>query len=453
MWKGVSGGTICAIATGSGIGGIAVLRVSGPDARSIASNCCKSFPSDPVSHHIYYTTFVDPKNSSEIIDSCLVSYFEHGRSFTGEETIEISCHGGTTVPQLILNALISCGARLANPGEFTARAFFNGKLDLVQAEAVLQLIESGSQASARMAVRQLRGDVSAKLLKIEDDIVWALSHLEASIDYSEQGIELVAPDTLNQRILGAQTEIRKLLKTYRSGQHIRQGFQVAIVGEPNVGKSSLLNSLAGEERAIVTEHAGTTRDFVEAKIFFESLLINFVDTAGLRVSDDPVEKIGIERTIEKMKTMDLILLVQGDTGLDPADLADLPKDVPILSVRSKGDLRIGSTGSSFATGRAEIVTSAKTGEGMELLLKRISEIARSQIDEAPEAAIQSRHFECLTRSDEALSTALSELNKNMSPEFVAFELQRALDAVFEVSGKKTDEQVLDRVFKEFCLGK
>ena len=450
MWKGLSEGTICAIATGSGIGGIAVVRMSGPDSRKIAIACCKGFPVDAESHKSYYCSVYDPSFPKEPVDTGLVVYFAQGKSFTGEETVEISCHGGSVVPKMVLEVLIGQGARLANPGEFTARAFINQKLDLTQAEGVLNLIESNSEVAARVAARQLRGGLSQKLMSIEELILRILSHLEAQIDYSEQGLQVASSEEMQGWADEVLCGISQLMRTYQGGEYLRRGFQVAIVGQPNVGKSSLLNRLAEEELAIVTDQPGTTRDFVEAKVLHDGIFIHFIDTAGLRSSEDKVEKIGIERAVAKMSTVDLVLVVTDGDHSSSAEMEMLiPKNVSKISVRSKADL----VGPGLRSSSGEIWTSAKTGEGIDQIFREVVGRARARIEEISEVAIRSRHLDCLRRAEIAMRAAMTGIQQELSPEFVALELRSALDAVFEVTGKKCDEEVLDKVFSEFCLGK
>ncbi len=293
--------TICAVSTPHGVGGISVIRVSGLDTLSIVAKICPFLPEHPESHRVYFGVLRNSQNaagsaSADEIDEVLVTYFKKGKSFTGEEVIEISCHGSPVICQSILHELVLLGARPADRGEFTFRAFMNGKLDLVQAESVLSLIESQSQQAARLALRQLKGSVSKKLEDIENDMTWVLALAEAGIDFSTEGIQLVENSVVLERLDKIEKSLEELVGTFKVGRVLKDGFRIVLTGLPNVGKSSLLNLFLEDERAIVTDIPGTTRDVIHGDTSFKGVKFTFLDTAGLRESvSDLVEKIGIQK--------------------------------------------------------------------------------------------------------------------------------------------------------------
>jgi tRNA modification GTPase len=465
--------TICALSTPPGVGGIAVIRVSGPRAFQITRALCSFLPNSPESHHIYFGTAYEETPSETAkkaaIDEVLVSCFANGRSFTGEETTEISSHGSPVLVANLLKELIKSGARMARPGEFTFRAFMNGRMDLVQAESVLALIESQSKPAAQVALRHLKGGLSKDFALLEDDLVWILAQLEASIDFSTEGIDVIPSEVLTARTERVLGKVTQLLESYEQGQVLRDGLRVAILGRPNVGKSSLLNALVREERAIVTDQAGTTRDLVEGQILLGGQTVTFVDTAGLRITENEIEKIGIQRSLQAMKTADLILyVIETENGLASEDqerLKELPKDTYL--VINKSDLFAqlipsGESGVSQVFEKLRIVdwpikrafaVSAKTGLGLNGILNEIEDHILQDVTDSSNIIVQARHMELLQRIHSCLLKATELIKVDDSPEFIAFELQDAIKAIHELLGKEFHEQVIDRIFKEFCLGK
>lgn len=470
--------TICALSTPSGVGGIAVIRISGLKALQISRKLCPFLPKKAESHRIYYgiccSLGSDGENPGESLDEVLVSYFADGRSFTGEETIEISCHGGQVITATLLKELVKAGCRMATRGEFTYRAFMNGRLDLVQAESVLSLIESQSRQSAKVALRQLQGHLSNEFQRIESDLLWILAHLEASIDFSTEGIEVVSTSVLVERTEGLIGFLDRLLESYNQGRVIRDGLQVALVGRPNAGKSSLLNAVLKEDRAIVTAHAGTTRDTVEGRISVAGIPVTFVDTAGLRETNDEIEKAGIERSRAAMKKSDFIFCVVDLGSADwRAELAEVfdpsKKDADEGSEKAAeryyifNKMDLDRSGELRAEARAELerrgvlergfFVSALTHEGLSLIESLVSDRVKMFSSESSNVVTQGRHFELLQKIRTCLSTAIELMRVDSSPEFIAFELQESIRAVHELLGKEFHEQVIDRIFKEFCLGK
>jgi len=436
--------TIAAVSTAPGLGGVAIVRVSGPRALECVRKRASFLPEHPESHRIYYGILRD--NSALDVDEVLVSYFSSGKSFTGEQTVEISCHGSPVLTHKILRLLIESGVRLADRGEFTYRAFMNGRIDLVQAESVLQLIESQTEEGARLALRQLKGGLSEVIGRIEDDLVWIQAHLEANIDFAQEDIEVAGLEQLRQKLSAVIDRVEKLISSYRSGKALHEGARVGLVGLPNVGKSSLLNSLVREEKAIVTDIPGTTRDLIEAVCVHDGVRLVFIDTAGLRDSEDRIEQIGIERTKSALEGMDFVLLVSDSEheAIDP-----IP-EVDKIIVRNKSDLWSNPTDSSPS---GEFIVSAKTGRGLEDLKGYIVERIRERLNDLSASVSNARHFELLKKILESLHRAMGLLDSDASPEFIAFELQESLLAVHELLGKQFDDQVMDRVFHEFCLGK
>lgn len=474
--------TICAVSTPPGVGGISVLRISGSKALAIVQLIAGFLPKAPESHKVYFGT-LEAKTNGQALDEVLVTYFAKGKSFTGEETLEISCHGNPQICRAIMNELISMGARAADRGEFTYRAFMNNKIDLVQAESVLALIESQSDLSSRQALRQLKGDLSKELEKLETDLIWMLANIEANIDFGTEGLEVVSQNDLLKNADEVLLRLKKLLSTFQTGKLIRDGFQLVLTGVPNVGKSSLLNLLAEEDRAIVTEVPGTTRDLVEAPFYVSGIKVHAVDTAGLRESTDVVEKIGIERSYQALKDADAVFFVFDVTQpLSEAELKELNRLDPNKTylIGNKADQRksLDSREQNLRvlpdTTLQQLATTeffSKIANPVIYLASRaVSVSAHSQADrdlikellaaqlelgqyENQAVLSQARHFENLSKAFEAVARARMLISKEASTEFSALELKEALVAVQETLGKRYDDQIMDRVFKEFCIGK
>jgi tRNA modification GTPase len=453
--------TICALSTAPGVGGIAVIRVSGAKALDCTRRLCGFLPDQPESHRVYFGT-IKNISGTESLDEVLVTFFADGRSFTGEETCEISCHGGTAITTSILKELVQAGCRTARRGEFTYRAFMNGRLDLVQAESVLGLIESQSRQSAKVALRQLKGHLSADFERIEDDLLWILAHLEASIDFSTEDIEVVSADSLISRVKGLVEFLSKMIGSYEQGRLLRDGLQVALVGRPNVGKSSLLNSLLKEDRAIVTPIAGTTRDTIEGQLSFHGVPVTFVDTAGLRETDNEVERIGIERSRQTMEKSDFVFYVLDLSEFGwSEELAGFLSDAKENSFFVFNKIDLDRDGTEVRRSRELLEAASARGFWVSAITREgISEIESmlegrvAEVDaERSNVITQARHLELLVKIKSCLSRALDLIVENSSPEFIAFELQDAIRAIHELLGKEFHEQVIDRIFKEFCLGK
>lgn len=456
--------TIAAVSTAPGTGGIAVLRISGSQALNVARKLATFLPGEVRSHQVYYGELTDPANG-EILDEVLLTYFAHGRSFTGEDTVEISCHGGRWLTQLLLQKLTTSGARLAERGEFTYRAYMNGRIDLVQAEAVLALIESQSSLASRVSLRQLRGGLSNQLEKVEEDLLWACANLEANIDFAQEDIVIAESAAVGERLQRALAYVEKLVRSRERGNYLRHGFQVCLVGRPNAGKSSLLNALLQEDRAIVSEIPGTTRDFIEGRLLVGGVEVALLDTAGLRETSEMVESLGILKTVAQIKDSDLILFVLGEeiTAEDFSEIQRLPEKTlaRTLFIKNKEDL-VRSNHSDVVRQLQEnlpgfapevLYVSAKERLGLEQIFSAIEKRVSLLNTDVSEVTLTTRQGDLLEIIFKSLQRALKLLEQEDSPEFIIAELQDGVRAIHEILGKVYDDQVMDKVFKEFCLGK
>lgn len=467
--------TICAVSTPHGVGGISVIRVSGNKTLFIVSKICSFIPKDPQTHKVYFG-YIKDCNSGEQIDEVLVTFFKDGKSFTGEEVIEISCHGSPVICQGILQQLILLGARPADRGEFTFRAFMNGKLDLVQAESVLALIESQSQQAARLALRQLKGSVSYKLEEIEDDMTWILAHAEAGIDFSTEDIKVVDNSAVLIKLARIESGLLELVSTFKVGRLLKDGFRVVLTGVPNVGKSSLLNLFLEDERAIVTDIPGTTRDVIHGDTSYKGVKFTFLDTAGLRESvSDLVEKIGIQKSREAAEESDVVFFVYDvQAGISSDELIILdrldPKRTYILGnkvdcidrIPDNSELQILLNNSKFFQKIADLdsyfkrrvffVSSLDKMARTRVLEDLVKEFADLQTENTVLIS-NSRHLENLLRALENTRRSRNLVEQGLGDEFLALELKEALIAIHETLGKRFDDQIMDRVFKEFCIGK
>lgn len=443
--------TIAAIATPRGYGGIGVVRISGVLTRDIANAILGDIP---LPRHARLSWFRD--DGGDVIDQGLAIFFPAPHSFTGEDVLELQGHGGPVVMDLLLNRLIQLGARLAHPGEFSERAFLNGKFDLTQAEAIADLITSGTETAARMAGRTLSGDFSRQVCVLVEGLINLRTFVEAVLDFPDEEIDLI--DTANivkdlEQILG---HLNRLLVGARQGSLMREGIVVVIAGSPNAGKSSLLNALSGTDAAIVTEVPGTTRDLLHRDIQIDGLPVHLIDTAGFRHSVDLVELEGIRRARDQIHMADAVLWLCDDS-LDPQaleyDPADLPKQIPITMVRNKIDLSGRPPGICNSPQGAEIAISARLGTGLDYLRSHLKEVAGFVDMTEGVFLARRRHIEALGRAQKNLLAARRCLQELGFPDIIAEELRLAQQSLGEITGKFTSEDLLERIFSSFCIGK
>ncbi len=455
-------GTIAAIATPLGEGGIAIIRISGPDAIHVTDQIFRPAGSNhrrlsiALSHTVHYGHIV---HDSQLVDEVLVTVLRAPRTFTREDTVEISCHGGVLISRQVLNATLAVGARLAEPGEFTQRAFIHGRIDLAQAEAVADLIHSRTELAARVAQDQLAGKLSKRIQRLRDDLMHTLAHIEAHIDFPDEDISPDTRTTLTQRLEAGLQFIEELLQTAREGQILRRGIRAAIIGRPNVGKSSLLNQLLGHDRAIVSPVAGTTRDTIEETANVRGIPVVFIDTAGLRNAGDAVEEQGIRRTHAALDRAELILHVLDASApltSEDIDLLRQLKERPHIVVLNKSDLpRALDLCDSLNDPSSVVELSCANGTGLETLKDAIQKRVWKGVNtpENIEVTINARHQEVLRRARESTRNTLQALRTDLPLELVAIDLRMAADAVGEVVGKTTTEDLLNSIFRQFCLGK
>jgi tRNA modification GTPase len=453
--------TIAAIATPIGEGGLAVIRLSGPQSLSIADKCFSPIgkgalkPSAAPGHTIHFGHIV---RNRVIVDEVLLSVMRAPRTFTREDVVEISSHGGLLPAKTVLDTLLENGARLAEPGEFTRRAFLNGRIDLAQAEAVADLIHSRTELALRAANEQLAGKLSQRINVLRDDMVKTLAHIEAHIDFPDEDI---APDTKEQlirRLENAISAMDELLRTAGEGQILRRGIRAAIIGRPNAGKSSLLNQLLGRERAIVSPIPGTTRDTIEETANIRGLPVVFIDTAGLRDARDEIEQEGVRRSRQSLAQAELILQVLDSSEPfaeeDKNYLVELDGKKRIV-VLNKIDLPTKLIPPSTLDARPSVAVSCLTGHGIELLKDEIRNLVWSGAinSEMLEVMINSRHQNALNRARDATERTLHALRRDETLDLVALDLRIAVNAIGEIVGKTTTEDLLDMIFSQFCIGK
>lgn len=439
---------ICALATPSGVGAIAVIRISGEKTFSIVNQLFRGKDLTQVeSHTVHFGTI---REGNVIVDEVLAAVFKSPKSFTKEDTVEISCHGSDYIIRQIIKLLVKHGARLARPGEFTQRAFLNGQFDLVQAEAVADLIAADSAASHRTALNQLRGGFSKKLASLREELIHFASMVELELDFGEEDVEFANRDDLKTLIINLQSTIGPLIESFDFGNALKEGVPVAIIGAPNVGKSTLLNALLNEEKAIVTAIAGTTRDVIEDILYIDGIKFRIIDTAGIRETEDIVESMGIERSKRAMNQADIVLMLfdSEETLEDVENLAaGLEDKKKIVWVRNKADLALPTRKSN------EIAISAKTGEGIETLKKSLTASLLAADSGSDTIITNLRHYEHLEKTQQALRDALNGLEMNITGDFLAQDIRLALHHLGEITGQIVNDDLLANIFSKFCIGK
>ena len=445
--------TICAVSTPPGCGGIAVVRVSGPDALAVVDRLWSGATlADVKTHTAHLGTVSTP--DGEPLDQAVATVFRGPRSFTGQDTVEISVHGSVYIQQQLLQSLVAAGARMAEPGEFTRRAFVNGRLDLAEAEAVADMIASTSRAAHRLAISQLQGRFSSHISDLHDRLLTLASLLELELDFSEEDVTFADRQKLRELALEVKATVDRLASTFSSGQALREGIPVTILGEPNVGKSRLLNALLDADRAIVSDIPGTTRDTVEDTMEIQGTLYRFIDTAGLRATDDPVERLGIARALDKAARAHIVLWVT--TAQSPATPQTeaqirqaMPADSTLLKIINKIDLADPGSQPSDA-----IPTSALTGAGIDRLKSEIHRITTAELP-ADESMIvtNARHHAALRSASQALDDLLAGLDNGLTPDLLAEHLRVSIAHLASITGNITSTQILNTIFSRFCIGK
>ncbi|EFK57013.1 tRNA uridine-5-carboxymethylaminomethyl(34) synthesis GTPase MnmE [Sphingobacterium spiritivorum] len=448
--------TIVALATANGNGAIAVIRLSGKDAIEIANQVFrgKDLSAQP-SHTVHFGTIRD---GEEILDEVLVTLFVGPNSYTKEHVVEISTHNSKYIIERIISLLIRKGARAAKPGEFTLRAFLNGGMDLSQAEAVADLIASNSAASHQIAMQQMRGGFSNQLRRLRDDLIHFASLIELELDFSEEDVEFANRDQLKQLILQINSVVRKLIQSFEQGNVLKNGVPVVIAGKPNVGKSTLLNALLNEERAIVSDIAGTTRDTIEDEINIHGVTFRFIDTAGIRETVDVIEAKGVERTREKMKQARLIIYLFDPVQDTIADVETQLEEVrslniPFVTIINKSDLLTEEQRAEYRT-LSPVFISAKEQIGVEELkdeLLRQVNLANLNTDDVMVTNI--RHVEALQHTEDSLSRVLFGIDNPVTSDFLAMDIRQALYHLGEITGSVSTDDLLDNIFSKFCIGK
>ena len=442
--------TICAIATGGNESAIAVIRVTGDHAIKFTNSIFSKNLINVSSHSIHYGDIIE---NNEIIDEVIVSVFKKNKSFTGEETTEISCHGSIYIQEKIIQSLINSGCRLAKPGEFSMRAFKNGRIDLSQAESIADLISSKSRAEQQIAIQQLKGGVSNQLKILRTKLIDFASLIELELDFSEEDVEFADRNNLKNLLCDIKNEIELLIDSFKTGNAIKNGIPVTIIGSPNAGKSTLLNSILNEDKAIVSEIAGTTRDIIEDKLIINGIMFRFIDTAGIRKTDNKIENIGIDKAIEKINKSNIIIELIDNT-------VDVHKQIKKLNKLSKNS----SASKIIAINKIDIKNdtsideaiyiSAKKNIGINNLKEKLIELSSiNKLSNKTTIITNTRHLQELKNTRDEVNLIISALDNNISSEFIASNIREALNHLGSITGNITNDTLLKNIFSKFCIGK
>ena len=445
--------TICALATPNGIGAIGMIRLSGPKSVTIVSEVFSKSLLDKTSHTTHFGTIAN--KSHELIDEVLVTIFAHGMSFTGEQSVEISCHGSPYIQQQLIQVLLDSGARMAEPGEFTQRAFLNGKMDLSQAEAVADLIASQSKSAHGIALKQLRGRFSNELKELREKLINFASLVELELDFAEEDVEFADRTQLKSLVEEVLNYITRLAQSFDLGNAIKNGVPVAIVGAPNTGKSTLLNQLLGDDRAIVSTIEGTTRDIIEETLNIDGILFRLIDTAGIRDGAEEVEAMGIERSLQKIEQATIVLCLADASNKKSVaevqawthELRERHPDKKIFMIANKMDL--GSVVQSEA-----FVISAKNGKNIVDLKSKLVEEMNGDFNLANDTIVSNaRHYDALIKTADALKAAKEAIESNTTGDFIAMDIRQAMFELGQITGDISTDDLLGNIFSKFCIGK
>lgn len=458
--------TICALATASGVGAIGVIRVSGTEAISIVQKCFTGKNLlDQKSHTLHYGYIIDRE---EVIDEVMISIFKAPKSFTTEDSVEISFHGSPHIGKKILEVLIKNGARMAKAGEFTQRAFLNGRIDLSQAESIADLIASENEASRKVALNQLKGGISNEISDLRTDLLNFTSLIELELDFSEEDVEFADRTALVLLINKLKSKLSGLIESFQYGNAIKNGIDVAIIGKPNAGKSTLLNALLKEERAIVSDIAGTTRDTIEEILHIGGTAFRFIDTAGIRETTDTIEEIGVKKAKEKIQTAKILLYLYDEFDSQPQEIIDFIKevhrpDLRVILLNNKIDLLENPEINDFHKSLSDALLpnyismilgiSAKENINLEVLKNELSDYVESLKTEENVIITNQRHFEALQKSLNSVQRVEEAISGCFHTELLAYELRTALESLGEISGEFTNDEVLGNIFSKFCIGK
>lgn len=448
--------TIAAISTALGVGAISIVRLSGPDAIEIVNNCFTGKNLEKVpSHTIHYGHI---KDNDEVIDEVLISVMKSPKTYTTEDVVEINCHGGIISTKRILETMLTHGARLAEPGEFTKRAFLNGRIDLVKSEAVMDIIDSKSEEANKLALSQLSGSTSNMIYNFREKLKQLLASIEVNIDYPEYyDIEVVTKDQIKNELKEMKKELEKVIKESKNSTLIKEGIKTVIIGRPNVGKSSILNKLLEQEKAIVTDIAGTTRDIVEGDIYLDGILLNIIDTAGIRDTEDVVEKIGVEKSLSMIDDADLVIVVLNNNEeltKEDQEILEKTKDKERIIVINKNDLpkKINIKDQELEN---IVETNANTVEGIKELKEKIVELFELETIKSKDYTYltNARQISLAKQAYQSLKEAEESLKDNLPIDMIEIDLKDAFDLLGEIIGETYSEEILDHLFANFCVGK